>query len=103
MISQQKDLSTYQTLLEQTLTQMAEIFEGIPRDAAWTVEDGLYCLAAIQKLRQGWLEGTINQEALQRLNEQSYRLPTPQAVQIRGGLESLQTWLDEIVQDTGAS
>jgi hypothetical protein len=89
-------LAAYQSLFETTLAQMAEIIEGRSNDDTWTGEDGLQCLVAIQKLHNTWLEGQYNHEASQRLIEFSFRLPQPQGIQIRSGLESIQTWLAEM-------
>jgi hypothetical protein len=86
----------YQALLNQTLTQMAEIIEGTLQDQSWSSEDSLRSLVAIQKLHHAWLEGNLDSNAHDLLTKFSFRLPMPQGVQIRAGLESIQTWLNEV-------
>jgi hypothetical protein len=92
----QTTLTAYQSLFETTLAQMAEIIEGRSNEESRNGEDALKSLVAIQKLRHTWLEGQYNHEASQHLMEFSFRLPPPQGVQIRSGLESIQTWLAEM-------
>lgn len=89
----------HRAVFEQTVAHLANIVDSAAWDRLWSSEDRLQGLVCIQRLRESWFAGKLDERACDRLEELSRQLPQAQAIQIKVGIESICVWNREIEHD----